>query len=78
VAVVHYQDLDTTGARLNGADRYTVTANPPVNGFWSLTLYNEHHFAPNAIKRYSVGTKSKNLRTNPDGCDDLCASGRAK
>ena len=59
-----YQDLDASGARLNGANRYTVTfakdQTPPVNGFWSLTLYNEHHFfAPNEIKRYSLGTKNK-------------------
>lgn len=68
----YYQDLDEGGARLNGANRYTVTfakdQTPPVNGFWSLTLYNEHHFfAPNEIKRYSVGTKNKALKYNPDG-----------
>lgn len=41
---------------------------PPVNGFWSLTLYNEHHFfAPNDLKRYSLGTKNKALKYNPDG-----------
>jgi hypothetical protein len=41
---------------------------PPVNGFWSLTLYNEYHFfAPNDLKRYSLGTKNKTLKTNPDG-----------
>ena len=67
-----YQDLDVSGARLNGADRYTVTfpkdQTPPVNGFWSLTLYNEHHFfAPNDIKRYSTGTKNKALRQDADG-----------
>lgn len=67
-----YQDLDAAGARLNGANRYTVTfakdQTPPVNGFWSLTLYNEHHFfAPNDLKRYSLGTKNKALKTNPDG-----------
>jgi hypothetical protein len=67
-----YQDLDVGGARLNGASRYTVTfpkdQTPPVNGFWSLTLYNEHHFfAPNEIKRYSIGTKNKELKYNADG-----------
>jgi hypothetical protein len=68
----YYQDLDMSGVRLNGTNRYTVTfakeETPPVNGFWSLTLYNEHHFfAPNAIGRYSLGTKNKALKTNPDG-----------
>jgi len=67
-----YQDLDESGERLNGANRYTVTfakdQTPPVNGFWSLTLYNEHHFfAPNEIRRYSVGTKNKALKPNADG-----------
>lgn len=67
-----YQDLDASGARLNSAKRYTVTFArnqlPPVEGFWSLTLYNEQHFfAPNAIKRYSVGTKNKDLQFNDDG-----------
>jgi len=67
-----YQDLDAAGARLNGANRYTVTFAkgllPPVNGFWSLTLYNKHHFfAPNELKRYSLGTKSKSMKPNADG-----------
>jgi hypothetical protein len=40
----------------------------PVNGFWSLTLYNVHHFfEPNPIKRYSLGTKNKTLKLGPDG-----------
>jgi hypothetical protein len=67
-----YQDLDQNGARLNGANRYTVTFGvsdlPPVRGFWSLTLYNEHHFfAPNDQKRYSLGTKNKALKCGADG-----------
>jgi hypothetical protein len=68
----YYQDLDASGARLNGKHRYAVTfpkdQTPPVNGFWSLTLYNEHHFfEPNEIGRYSVGTKNKDLKPDPDG-----------
>jgi hypothetical protein len=67
-----YQDFDANGGRLNGAYRYTVTFDkgrtPPVNGFWSLTLYNEHHFfVPNALTRYSLGTKNKTLQYNDDG-----------
>lgn len=67
-----YQDLDGAGARLNGADRYTVTfakdQTPPVEGFWSLTLYDHtHFFVPNELKRYSLGTKNKALKYGPDG-----------
>jgi hypothetical protein len=66
-----YQDLDATGDRLNGENTYTLTfaagALPPVQGFWSLTLYNQHHFFhPNELDRYSLGTKNKNLETAPD------------
>lgn len=66
-----YLDLDLTGARLNGRNRYAVTfakGEPPVKGFWSLTLYDEQHFfAPNEINRYSVGTKNKDMKLNADG-----------
>ncbi|KLD66186.1 hypothetical protein Y882_00480 [Dyella japonica DSM 16301] len=70
-ATYFYQDLDDAGARLNGSKRYTVTfakGEPPVKGFWSLTLYDaQHFFAPNAIHRFSVGTKNKDLKVNADG-----------
>ena len=49
---------------------------PPVRGFWSLTLYNEHHFFhPNELDRYSFGTKIKNLHRAGDGAHDLDAAG---
>jgi hypothetical protein len=67
-----YQDLDKDGGRLNGSKRYAVTfakgQTPPVHGFWSLTLYSQYHFfVGNEIKRYSVGTKNKDLTINGDG-----------
>lgn len=67
-----YQDLDVSGARLNNANRYTITfakdQTPPVNGFWSLSIYNEHHFfIANPINRFSVGTKNKDLKLGADG-----------
>ncbi|MGB6798906.1 MAG: DUF1214 domain-containing protein, partial [Xanthobacteraceae bacterium] len=67
-----YQDLDADGARLNSVNRYIVTfpkgQTPPVDGFWSLTLYNKNHFfEPNPIKRYSLGTKYKSLKLGADG-----------
>jgi hypothetical protein len=67
-----YRDFDNKGQQLNGKNNYTVTFPkgqlPPVKGFWSMTLYNEHHlFTANALNRYSLGTKSKSLQYNPDG-----------
>jgi hypothetical protein len=47
---------------------------PPVKGFWSLTLYDaEHFFHPNPLNRYSLGTKNKTLKYNPDGSLTLYA-----
>ena len=68
----YYQDLDRHGARLNGACRYTMTFRegelPPVDGFWSLTLYDgQHFFAANQVGRYAVGTKTPDLALEPDG-----------
>ena len=67
-----YTDFDSNGTRLNGSNRYTVTFAkgqvPPVNGFWSLTAYNkEHLFEPNALNRFSLGTKSKSMKYSSDG-----------
>lgn len=67
-----YRDVDSQGEQLHGKNNYTVTFPkgqvPPVKGFWSLTLYNaEHLFHPNALNRYSLGTKNKSLKYNSDG-----------
>ena len=66
-----YLDASDDGKTLRGDKNYTITlpkGKVPVNGFWSLTLYNSHHFfAPNSINRYSVGTKTSDLKYNDDG-----------
>ena len=67
-----YTDDESSGAALDGNASYEITfaagQEPPVNGFWSMTLYNEHHFFhPNVWKRYSLGTKNKDLKRNADG-----------
>jgi hypothetical protein len=77
-----YQDLDEMGERLDGKHKYTVTFPkgqlPPVKGFWSLTLYNEHHFfAPNELSRFSLGTKNKGLKFNKDGSLTLYVQGKS-
>lgn len=73
-----YTDNDAAGAPLDGSKTYAVTfaagQEPPVNGFWSLTLYNEDHFFnPNDLERYSLGTKNTTLQRNADGSLTLYA-----
>jgi hypothetical protein len=77
-----YTDDDSSGGRLEGARVYEITfaagQEPPVNGFWSLTLYNEHHFFhSNPLKRYSLGTKNKGLKRNGDGSLTLYAGAKS-
>jgi hypothetical protein len=73
-----YTDVEEKGGQLQGGNNYAVTfpagQTPPVKGFWSLTLYNDKHlFYPNALKRYSLGTKNTTLKTNSDGSLTLYA-----
>jgi hypothetical protein len=77
-----YTDFDSSGQQLDGTKNYSVTfaagQEPPINGFWSLTLYNEHHFFnPNNLRRYSLGTKNKGLQRNSDGSLTLYAGAKA-
>jgi len=44
---------------------------PPVNGFWSLTMYDSHYFfVPNSLNRYTLSQRDKFV-TNADGSVDL-------
>ena len=77
-----YTDNDAAGNQLHGQNLYSITFPrgqvPPVKGFWSLTLYNEHHFFnPNPLNRYSLGTKSKSLKPNADGSLTLYAGAQS-
>jgi len=77
-----YTDDDSQGKQLNGQNTYSITFAkgkvPPVKGFWSMTLYNElHFFNINPLGRYSLGTKTKNLKYNADGSLTLYASAKS-
>lgn len=66
---------DSSGKPYSGANRYTVHfakgETPPVNGFWSLTMYNEElFFVENPLNRYSISERNQ-LKSNPDGSIDL-------
>jgi hypothetical protein len=44
---------------------------PPVNGFWSLTMYDTaYFFVPNSLNRYTLSQRNK-LKPNADGSIDL-------
>lgn len=66
---------DEVGKPLNGASNYTLhfdkSSPPPVNAFWSITLYDPEGFqVPNALDRFAVSSWMPFV-TNDDGSLDL-------
>jgi hypothetical protein len=67
--------LDEHGEQLNGAREYVLHFDelPPVDAFWSVTMYNmpKFYLVANPIKRYSIGDRTPRLKYNPDGSLDI-------
>jgi hypothetical protein len=66
---------DETGKPLEGANKYTITfdkgAAPPVNAFWSITLYDQEGFqVGNVLNRFAVSSWMP-FKYNADGSLDL-------
>lgn len=72
-AVYPYTEVDSAGQKLTGAHAYTVTfprgGTPPVDGFWSITMYMIDEgwwFVPNALNKFTVSPRN-DLKYNADG-----------
>jgi len=66
---------DNMGKPLDGSNRYTIHFDkgqiPPVDGFWSITLYDTEGFqVPNSINRFAVSSWMP-FKYNADGSLDL-------
>ena len=63
--------VDADGEQLNGAHRYELRLHtmPPVDAFWSLTMYDVPTFVlvANPIDRYSIGDRTPGLQLAADG-----------
>ena len=74
---MYLRALDPSGVpRFSGDGTWRLTfpagAMPPVDAFWSLTMYQptpdgQYFLATNPIGRYSIGDRTPNLTRNPDG-----------
>lgn len=74
-AVYPTSEVDGNGEPYSGASKYTLTFPkgelPPVNGFWSLTMYDaEYFFVANSLNRYTLSQRD-GLKENPDGSTTL-------
>jgi Uncharacterized conserved protein len=62
---------DNKGIALNGSSKYVLRfekgRQPPVNAFWSLTMYNEkQNLVKNPLNRFALGNRN-NLKYGADG-----------
>jgi hypothetical protein len=67
---------DSQGQNLTGTHNYLIHFDkgqtPPVNAFWSITLYNnKSYLAENPINRYSISQNTEGLKYNPEGSLDI-------
>ena len=66
-------NVDGKGQPLDGKNRYVLTfpkgALPPVNYFWSVTMYDAKTQVPvhNPIERYSIGDRTPGFKSAADG-----------
>ncbi len=63
------------GRDYSGGEKYVMTfrkgLTPPVDGFWSLTMYDaQYFFVDNPLNRYSISAR-QHLKANADGSIDL-------
>ena len=70
-AVYPFAAKDGEGKTLDAANKYTLRFTkaeiPPVNAFWSLTMYDaESYLVPNSINRYALGDRS-GMKFGDDG-----------
>jgi len=61
--------------KFSGGNKYVMHFGkgemPPVDGFWSLTMYDKNYFfVPNPLNRYTVSSRSK-FKANADGSVDV-------
>ncbi len=60
----------------DGLYRLSLPARLPLDGFWSLSMYEatadgQFFFTDNSLSRYTIGDRTRGLKRNPDGSLDI-------
>jgi len=74
-AIYPTSEVDTEGEAYTGANQYVMHFPkgqlPPVDGFWSLTMYNaDYFFVDNPLNRYTLSSRN-DFKLNADGSVDF-------
>jgi hypothetical protein len=74
-AIYPVSEVDAEGKPYNGSHKYIMHFEgghtPPVNGFWSITMYDDKFFfVANPLNRYTVSSRF-NFKYNKDGSLDI-------
>jgi hypothetical protein len=74
-AIFPTSEKDASGPPYDGSKKYVMHfgagQTPPVDGFWSLTMYNDQYFfVDNPLNRYTLSSRF-NFKRNADGSLDL-------
>jgi len=74
-AVYPTGEVDADGKKFDGANKYVLRfakgQTPPVDGFWSLTMYDANYFfVDNPLNKYTVSPRN-DLKFNDDGSLDI-------
>ncbi|MDW5562984.1 MAG: DUF1214 domain-containing protein [Methanomassiliicoccus sp.] len=75
-ALYWWSFANATDVPYSGGNNYVLhfakESIPPVNAFWSVTLYDsEGHFVTNPLSQYAITSHSGNPKYNPDGSLDI-------
>ncbi|MDL1870910.1 DUF1254 domain-containing protein [Deltaproteobacteria bacterium PRO3] len=74
-AIYPTSKVDASGKSYSGANKYVIRfekgQTPPVEGFWSITMYDaDYFFVANPLNRYTVSSRFP-FKYNPDGSLDI-------
>jgi hypothetical protein len=74
-AMYPLRSTDADGKQLTGSVNYVIRfkKSPPVDAFWSLTVYNtaDKMLVENPIQRYKFGSDTQGLKARADGSFDV-------